>query len=58
MSEGRGRHDGDEGVPYSTFDGRGSRYLDDVGAWQTVEPAIDFTATALLAMTLWGSNAS
>lgn len=43
--------DGADGVPYSAFDGQGSRYLDDVGAWQTVEPAIDFTATALLAFT-------
>jgi endoglucanase len=43
--------DGTDGVPFSVFDGQGSRYLDDVGAWQTVEPSLDFTATALLALT-------
>jgi hypothetical protein len=26
--------------------------VDDVGAWQTVEPAIDFTSTAALAYAL------
>ncbi|MDX6592244.1 MAG: endoglucanase [Gaiellales bacterium] len=30
----------------------GSRYVDDVRAWQTVEPAIDFTAAAALAFAL------
>jgi endoglucanase len=44
--------DGADGVPFQVFDGQGSRYLDDVGAWQTVEPSLDFTATALLALTL------
>jgi endoglucanase len=39
-------------MPYTTFDGQGSRYLDDVGAWQTVEPSLDFTSTALLAFAL------
>lgn len=33
---------------FARFDGQGARYLDDVGAWQSVEPADDFTATALL----------
>ena len=28
------------------------RYIDDVGAWQTVEPSLDFTSTALLAFAL------
>jgi endoglucanase len=42
----------DPGRPFSDFDGKGSRYLDDVGAWQTVEPAIDFTANAVLAFGL------
>ena len=37
---------GDAFAPYTA---RGSRYVDDVRAWQTVEPAIDFTATAALA---------
>jgi endoglucanase len=43
---------GADDVPYATFDGNGSRYLDEVGAWQTVEPSLDFTSTALLAYTL------
>ncbi|MCG8919160.1 glycoside hydrolase family 9 protein [Actinokineospora sp. PR83] len=34
------------------FDGHGARFVDDVGAWQSVEPADDFTATALLAFAL------
>ncbi|WP_221356305.1 glycoside hydrolase family 9 protein [Streptomyces beigongshangae] len=37
---------------WTDFDGKGARYLDDVGAWQTVEPALDFTTTALLAFAL------
>ena len=34
------------------FTGHGSRYVDDVRSWQTVEPAIDFTAAAALAFAL------
>ena len=37
---------------YAAFTGHGSRYVDDVRSWQTVEPAIDFTAAALLAFAL------
>jgi hypothetical protein len=37
---------------YRKFTGRGSRYVDDVRSWQTVEPAIDFTAVAALAFAL------
>jgi hypothetical protein len=37
---------------WTDFDGKGARYLDDVGAWQTVEPSLDFTTTALLAFAL------
>ncbi|MET7568813.1 glycoside hydrolase family 9 protein [Streptomyces sp. NPDC005492] len=37
---------------WTDFDGKGARYVDDVGAWQTVEPSLDFTTTALLAFTL------
>jgi endoglucanase len=37
---------------YRAFTGHGSRFVDDVRAWQTVEPAIDFTATAALAFAL------
>ena len=35
--------------PYAAFNGHGSQFVDDVRSWQTVEPAIDFTAAALLA---------
>ncbi|MDH6703404.1 endoglucanase [Kitasatospora sp. MAA19] len=45
-----------QGNPFAAFDGRGSGYLDHVGAWQTVESADDFTATALLAFTLSAST--
>ena len=34
---------------YAAFDGRGSRYVDDVRAWQTDEPALGMTAAAILA---------
>jgi endoglucanase len=37
---------------FARFDGHGARFVDDVGAWQSVEPADDFTATALLAFAL------
>ena len=37
---------------YAAFTGRGSRYVDDVRSWQTVEPAIDFTAVGMLAFAL------
>ncbi|MEV6380496.1 glycoside hydrolase family 9 protein [Streptomyces sp. NPDC051773] len=42
--------------PWSDFDGHGARYVDRVGAWQTVEPTIDFTSTALLAFAVSGSG--
>ncbi len=42
----------EKGNPFSVFDGHGGGYTDDVGAWQTVEPADDFTATALLSFSL------
>ncbi|MEV6639359.1 glycoside hydrolase family 9 protein [Amycolatopsis sp. NPDC051371] len=41
---------------FSRFDGHGARYLDDVGVWQSVEPADDFTATALLYFALAGGR--
>jgi hypothetical protein len=31
------------------FDGHGSRYIDDVRSWQTDEPALDMTGTAIAA---------
>jgi hypothetical protein len=37
---------------FRAMNGHGSRYIDDVRAWQTVEPAIDFTAAAALAFAL------
>jgi hypothetical protein len=36
----------------AAFTGHGSRFVDDVSAWQTVEPAIDFDAAASLAFAL------
>jgi endoglucanase len=38
--------------PYRFFNGRGSRYVDDVRSWQTSEPAIDMTSTAVFAAAL------
>lgn len=38
--------------PFVAFDGHGARYVDHVGAWQTVEPAIDFTSTAAYSLAL------
>ena len=37
---------------YAAFTGQGSRFVDDVSAWQTVEPALDFTAIAAYALAL------
>jgi len=37
---------------FAPYDGHVARYLDHVGAWQSVEPAIDFTSTGLLAFAL------
>ena len=31
------------------FDARGSRYVDDVRSWQTDEPALDMTGSAIIA---------
>jgi endoglucanase len=42
---------------YAPFSGRGSRYIDDERSWQTNEPAIDFTGTAILAAALQESQA-
>ena len=43
---------------HAPFNGHGSSYVDDVRSWQTVEPAIDFTAVALLAFALHSSARS
>ncbi|MFD9732884.1 glycoside hydrolase family 9 protein [Umezawaea sp. NPDC059074] len=37
---------------FEPYDGHDARYVDHVGAWQSVEPAIDFTSTGLLAFAL------
>ncbi|GAA3313588.1 hypothetical protein GCM10020219_025980 [Nonomuraea dietziae] len=37
---------------YEEFTGRGSRFVDDVRSWQASEPADDFAAIALYALTL------
>jgi Glycosyl hydrolase family 9/Cellulase N-terminal ig-like domain len=42
------------GDRYAAFTGHGSRFVDDVRSWQTVEPAIDFSATAALAFAVAG----
>jgi hypothetical protein len=41
---------------YAAFTGHGSRFVDDVRSWQTVEPAIDFTGAAALAFALLSSG--
>jgi hypothetical protein len=40
------------GDPLKVFNGHKSRFVDNVSAWQTVEPAIDFDAVAALAFAL------
>ncbi|MET7400979.1 glycoside hydrolase family 9 protein [Dactylosporangium sp. NPDC005572] len=37
---------------FAAFDRADARFLDDVRAWPSVEPALDFTATAALALSL------
>ncbi|WP_371480268.1 glycoside hydrolase family 9 protein [Kitasatospora sp. NBC_00315] len=39
---------------FSAFTGHGSTYVDDVRSWQSSEPALDMTASALLAFSLSG----
>jgi hypothetical protein len=41
---------------YAKFTGHGGRYVDDVRSWQTSEPADDFTALGLYALTLTASG--
>lgn len=36
---------------FEQFTGRGSRYVDDVRSWQASEPADDFAAIAVYALT-------
>ncbi|BEP11944.1 hypothetical protein acdb102_02550 [Acidothermaceae bacterium B102] len=35
--------------PYAAFDGHGSVFIDDVRSWQTDEPALDMTGSAIIA---------
>jgi endoglucanase len=37
---------------YAAFTGHGSRYVDDVRSWQTAEPALDMTGSAILGLAL------
>ncbi|MEO3830191.1 glycoside hydrolase family 9 protein [Actinomadura sp. B10D3] len=37
---------------FTQYDGQGSRYADRIGAWQSIEPADDYTAAAVLATAL------
>ncbi|RAK29746.1 endoglucanase [Actinoplanes lutulentus] len=39
---------------YAAFTGNSARFMDDADAWMSVEPAIDFTSTGLLAFALLG----
>jgi endoglucanase len=43
--------------PYAEFTGHGSRYVDDVRAWQTDEPALDMTGSAIIGSALQASAA-
>jgi endoglucanase len=43
---------------YNSFTGNGARFMDNVAAYQSVEPAIDFTSTGLLAFSLLGRGAA
>jgi len=40
------------GDPFNAFTGHGSRYVDDVRSWQSSEPALDMTGSAIIAAAL------
>jgi endoglucanase len=40
------------GDPFKAFTGKGSRYMDNVIAWPSVEPADDYTALTTLVFAL------
>ncbi|AHI00800.1 glycoside hydrolase family 9 protein [Kutzneria viridogrisea] len=42
---------------FKQYDSSSSRYMDDVRTWQSSEPALDFTSTAALAMSLTAGKA-
>jgi endoglucanase len=41
--------------PFAAFTGHGSRYVDDVRAWQTDEPALDMSGSAIIGAALQAS---
>jgi endoglucanase len=43
--------------PFAAFTGHGSRYVDDVRAWQTDEPALDMSGSAIIGAALQASVA-
>ena len=44
--------------PFNAFTGHGSRYVDDVRSWQSSEPALDMTGSAIIAAALQQSLAA
>jgi endoglucanase len=40
------------GDPLQAFTGHGSRYVNDVRSWQTSEPALDMSGTAVIGVAL------
>jgi endoglucanase len=52
-SEGMRACPADGGDPYAAFTGQETTYMDNVIAWPTDEPAIDFAATTPLAFARW-----
>ncbi|HZU58853.1 MAG TPA: glycoside hydrolase family 9 protein [Actinocrinis sp.] len=44
--------------PFAAFTGHGSRFVDDVRSWQTDEPALDMTGSAIIAAALQESAAA
>ncbi len=44
--------------PFAAFTGHGSRFVDDVRSWQTDEPALDMTGSAIIAAALQEASAT
>lgn len=42
--------------PFAAFTGHGSRFVDDVRSWQTDEPALDMTGSAIIAAALQAAS--
>ena len=49
--DGLNRRPADGSDQYAEFTGHGSRYVDDVRSWEASEPADDFAAIAVYALT-------